>query len=109
MAFNVGKYKLLCITYRKSSAIKYVYNMYLVNALSYNIYPALALLVDKHFGFTVHTTDFICIEETQHKTYLGVIIDNKLSLGRHIVDLSRKAKILLNLCCCNLHMCTKEV
>ena len=32
MAFNVNKCRLLCITYRKSSVIKYVYNMYQANA-----------------------------------------------------------------------------
>ena len=36
MAFNVNKCKLLRITYRKSSVIKYVYNMYQANALSYS-------------------------------------------------------------------------
>ena len=36
MAFNVNKCKLLRITYRKSSVIKYVYNMYQANALSDN-------------------------------------------------------------------------
>ena len=30
MAFNVNKYKLLRITYRKSSVIKHVYNMYIL-------------------------------------------------------------------------------
>ena len=44
MAFNVNKCKLLTITYRKSSVIKYVYNMYQANALSDNS-PLLALLV----------------------------------------------------------------
>ena len=37
MAFNVNKCKLLRITYRKSSVIKYVYNMYQANALSDNL------------------------------------------------------------------------
>ena len=41
MAFNVNKCKLLRITYRKSSVIKYVYNMYQVNALSDNNSPLL--------------------------------------------------------------------
>ena len=46
MAFNVNKCKLLRITYRKSSVIKYVYNMYQANALSDNS-PLLALLARK--------------------------------------------------------------
>ena len=62
MTFNVSKCNLLCITYRKSSVIKYVYNMYHANALSDNISPALALLAEKHLGFTVPTTDFIHIK-----------------------------------------------
>ena len=48
MAFNVDKCKLLCITYRKSSVIKYVYNMYQANALSDNNSPLLALLAKKN-------------------------------------------------------------
>ena len=47
MAFNVNKCKLLRITYRKSSVIKYVYNMYQANALSDNNSPLLALLAKK--------------------------------------------------------------
>ena len=90
MAFNVNKCKLLCITYRKSSVIKYVYNMSQVNALSDNISPVLALLAKKHLGFTVPTTDFIHIKETQHESHLGAIIDNKLSLSQHIDDMSKK-------------------
>ena len=108
MAFNVNKCKLLRITYRKSSVIKYVYNMYQANALSDNS-PLLALLARKHLGFTVSFTDFIHIEETQHESYLGVIIDNKLNFNQHIDDMSKKATNLLNLCRRNLHMCSKEV
>ena len=72
MAFNVNKCKLLCITYHKSSVIKYVYNMYQTNALSYNNSPLMALLAKKHLGLTVPTTYFIHIKETQHNSYLGV-------------------------------------
>ena len=94
MAFNVNKCKLLCITYRKSSVIKYVYNMYQANAISDNNSPLLALLAEKkHLGFTVPTTYFIHIEETQHESYLGAIIDNKLSLNQHIYDMSKKLPI----------------
>ena len=78
MAFNFNKCKLLCISYRKSSIIKYVYNMYQANALSDNNYPLLALLAKKHLDFTVPTADFIHIEETQHETYLVVVIDNQI-------------------------------
>ena len=105
----VNKYKLLRTTYRKSSVIKYVCNMYQANALSDNIYPALTLLAEKHLGFTVPTTDFIHIKETQHESYLGIIIDNKLSLNQHIDDFSKKSTNLLNLCHRSLHMCSKEV
>ena len=103
MAFNVNKCKQLRITYRKSSVIKYVYNMYQANALSDNNSPLLALLARKHLGFTVSSTDFIHIEETQHESYLGVIIDNKLNFNQHIDDISQKATYLLNLCRRNLH------
>ena len=34
MTFNVYKCKLLSITHRNSTVIKYIYNMYHVNALS---------------------------------------------------------------------------
>ena len=61
MAFNFNKCKLLYITSRKSSVIKYVYNMYQANALSDNNSPLLALLAKKHLGFAVPTTDFIYI------------------------------------------------
>ena len=61
MAFDVNKCKLLNICYRKSSVIKYVYNMYQATALTDNISPALAQLAEKHIGFTVPTTDFIHI------------------------------------------------
>ena len=88
MAFNVNKCKILCITYCKSSVIKYVYNMYQANALSDNNSPLLALLAKKHLAFTVPSTDFIHIEETQHEGYLGVIIDNKLCFNQHIDDMS---------------------
>ena len=50
MAFNVNKCKLLCITCRKSSVVKYVYNMYQANALSDNNSHLLALLAEKHLG-----------------------------------------------------------
>ena len=83
--------------------------MYQVNALSDNISPALALLAEKHLGFAVPTTDFIHIKETQQESYLGVLIDNKLSFNQHIDDMSKKATNLLNLCHRNLHMCSKEV
>ena len=76
MACNVNKWKLLCITNRKSTVIKYVYNMYQANAISDNNSPLMALLAKKYLGFTVPTTDFICTKETQHESYLGVIIDN---------------------------------
>ena len=56
MAFNVNKCKLLRITYRKSSVIKYMYNMYQANAVSDNNSPLLALLARKHLGFTVSFT-----------------------------------------------------
>ena len=78
---NFNKCKLVCITYCKSSVIIYVYNMYQVNALSDNISPALAMQAEKHLGITVPTTDYIHTQETQHKCYLGVIMDNKLSLN----------------------------
>ena len=109
MSFNINKCKPLCITYCKSSVIKYVYNMYQANALSDNNSPLLALLAKKHLGFTVPTTDFICIQETQHESYLGVIIDNKLNFNQHIDDMSKKATNLLKLCRRNLHMCSREV
>ena len=100
MVFNVNKCKLLRITYRKSSVIKYVYNMYQANALSDNNSPLFALLAKKHFGITVPSTDFIYIKETQH--------DNKLNFNQHIDDMSKKATNLLNLCRRNLHMCSKK-
>ena len=109
MAFNVNKCKLLCITYPKSSVIKYVYNMYQANALSDDIFPALALLAEKHLGFAMPTTYFIHIIETLHKSYLGVVIDNELSFNQHINDMSKKATNLLNLCRHSLHMCSQEV
>ena len=71
--------------------MKYVYNMYQANVLSDNISPALALLAEKHLGVTVPTTDFIYMKETQHESYLGVIIDNKISFNQHIDDMSKKA------------------
>ena len=64
MAFNVNKCKQHRITYRKSSVIKNVYNMYQANALSDNNSPLLALLAKKHLVFAVPTTDFIHIKET---------------------------------------------
>ena len=107
MAFNVNTCKFCCITYRRSSVIKYVYNMYQANALSDNISPALALLAEKHLGFTVPTTDFIHIKETQHESYLDVITGNKLSFNQHIDDIKKDTN-LLNLFC-SLHTCSKEV
>ena len=70
MAFNVNKCKLLCITYRKSSVIKNVYNMYQVNALSDNNSPLLALLAERNFVFSVPTTDFIQLKTTRCYDYL---------------------------------------
>ena len=75
MAFNVNKCMLHRITYSKSSVIKHVYNMYQANSLSDNDSPLLALLTKKHLGFAVTTTDFIHIEETQHESYIGVIMN----------------------------------
>ena len=93
MAFNVNKCKLLCVTYRKSSVIKYVYNMYQANTSYDNNSPLLALLAEKHLGFTVPITDFIHIGQTQHETYLGVVIDYELSFNQHIDDMSKKLSI----------------
>ena len=107
MAFNVDKCKLLCITYRKSSVVKYVYNMYKANALSDNNSPLLALLAKKHLGLTVPTTYCIHIKET-HDSYLGVMIDNKLNLNQHIDDMSKKATNLFKFFHRYLHMCSKE-
>ena len=82
---------------------------YQANALSDNNSPLFALSAEKHLGFTVPTTDFIHIKETQHESYLGVMIDNELCHNQHIDDMSKKATNLLNLCRCSLHMCSKEV
>ena len=90
IAFNANKCKLLHINFCKSSVIKHVYNKYQVNAFSDNIFPTLALLADKYFGFTVPTTDFIHIKERQHETYLGLMIDNKLRFSQHIDDMSKE-------------------
>ena len=68
-----------------------MYDLYQANAFSDHISTALALLAEKHLGLTVLTTDFIHIKETQHESYLGVIIDNKLSFSQHIDDMSKKA------------------
>ena len=108
MSFNVKKFKLICFTYHMSSIIKYVYNMYQANALSDNIFSVLALLAEKHFGFAVSTTDFICIEEAQHESYLGVMIDNELNFNQHIDNMSNRATNLLYLSHCGLNMCSKE-
>ena len=67
MAFNVNKCKLLRITYRKSSVVRHVYNIYQANALSDNNSPLLALLAEKHYGSTVPTTDFIDIKKHKMK------------------------------------------
>ena len=107
MAFNVHKCKLLRITNRKSCVIKHVYNLYQANALSCDISPLLALLAKKHLEFTVPTIDFIHIEETQHESYLGVIIDNELRYNLHIDNMSQKATNLLNLCRRSHHMCSR--
>ena len=69
MAFNVNKCTLLCVTYRKSIVVRYVYNMYQANASHDNNSPALALLAEECFGHTVPTSDFIRIEETQYERY----------------------------------------
>ena len=69
----------------------------------------MALLAEKHLGFTVPTTDSIHIKETQHESYIGVIIDDKLSFNQHIDDLSKKATNLLNLYHFNFHICSKEL
>ena len=69
----------------------------------------MAILAKKHIGFAVPSTDFIDIKETQHESYLGVIIDNELNFNQHVDDMSKKATNLLNLCRHNLHMCSKEV
>ena len=37
------------------------------------------------------------------------MIDNELIFNQHIDDISKKATNLLNLCCRNHHMCSKEV
>ena len=56
MAFNVYKCRLLCITYCKSSVVKYVYDMYQAIALSDNDSPLLSLLAKKTFRLcsTIH-------------------------------------------------------
>ena len=53
--------------------------------------------------------DFIHIKETQHDSYLGVIIENELIFNQHIDDMSKKATNLLNLCRRNLHMCSEVI
>ena len=56
----------------------------------------------------MQTSDYIHIKEIQHKIYLGVILDNKLSFIKHIDDMSKKATNLSNLCCRKLKICSKE-
>ena len=65
--------------------------MYQASALPDNNSPLLSLLAAKHLGFAVPTTDFIHIKETQHESYLGVVIDNELSFDQHIDDMSQKS------------------
>ena len=65
---------------------------------------ALVLLAEKILGFSEPTTYFIHIKETQHESYVGALIDNKLSLNQHIGDISKKATNLLNLRHQKLHM-----
>ena len=48
------------------------------------------------------------MHETQHESYLSVIIDNELNCSQHIDDMFKKATNLLNLCRRNLHMCSHE-
>ena len=67
--------------------------MYQANALSDNNSPLLAKLAEKHLGFTVPTTDFIQINETQHESYLGVMIEKKKNFNQHIDDMSKKSFI----------------
>ena len=69
----------------------------------------LALFAEKHLGFTVPITDINHIKETQHESYLSVIIENKFSFIQHIDDLAENAINLLNLFCCSLYMCSEEV
>ena len=78
------------ITYRRSTVIKYMYNIHQENALSGNISPALALFAKNHLGFTVPTTGFIRIKEIQHERYL---IDNKLSLNQYIEEMYKNLSI----------------
>ena len=89
MAFNVNKCKLLYITYCKSTVTKHMCNIYQLNSLSDSIPPVLALLAEKHLGFSLPTTNFIQIQETQNKRYLCVISDNKLSFNQYIGEVSK--------------------
>ena len=56
MAFDCNKCKLLRVTYRKSTAIIHVCNMYQENAIFDNISSAFALLGEKHLRFSVPNT-----------------------------------------------------
>ena len=69
--------------------------MYHANALSDDNSLLLAFLARKHLGFAVPSTDFIHIKQTQHESYLGDIIDNKLNFNQHIDDMSKKLPICL--------------
>ena len=49
--------------------------MYQANVLSDNNFPLLALIAETHLGFTVPTTHFIHMKETNHESYLGAMLD----------------------------------
>ena len=51
--------------------------IYTANAFSDYISQALALLAEKRFGFSVPTSDFIHMKETQHESNLNVKVDHK--------------------------------
>ena len=55
------------------------------------------------------TTAFTHLEDIQSDTYLGDVLDNRLSFNNHTDEITKKATSLLNLCRRNLHMCHQNI
>ena len=107
MKFNIKKCKLLRITKRTKTIIRFKYLMHTPTSPSNTRHPQqTSTAADNILNLDSSlSSNSIVLDEVKSDKYLGVILDNKLPFNQHIDEIVNKTTKLLNLCRRNLHMC----
>ena len=113
MTFHIKKCKLLRISKRTKTLIKFQYLMHTPSSpLTVQPPEQTQSAAETILNAGPHSLNFTALEEIKSDKYLGIILDNKLSFNQHTDGIVKKTSTLLNLCRRNLYMCdqhTKEL